>query len=141
MKQGICIGRDAAILKPFPHLTPGSGAQRESAAGPFGHIVSDRGYAMKYPATALAENSAALVLSQGKLVLCSGQSAYFELHTSRDRVRKGQRAYRIDETVLSCLSREKKMLFGLGRGRVQEQSFLSTQKYHEDLKDVWYKHM
>lgn len=135
MKQGIWIGRDAAILKPcFPHSTPRSGAQRESAAGAFGHIVSDGGYAMKYPAIALAENPAALVLSQGKLVLCAGQSAYSELLKTRDRVRKEQRAYRIDETVLSCLSREKKMLFGPGRGRVQEQSFLFTQKYHEDLK-------
>lgn len=43
---------------------------------------------MKYPATALAENPAALVLSQGKLVLCAGQGAYSKLLTSRDRVRK-----------------------------------------------------
>lgn len=97
---------------------------------------------MKYPATALAENPAALVLSQGKLVLRAGQGAYSKLLTNRDRVRKEERAYRIDETVLSCLSREK-MLFGPGRGRVQEQSSgtVSTQKYCEDLKGVWYKHM
>lgn len=82
-------GRDAAILKPcFPHPTLRSRAQRESAAGAFGHIASDGGYAMKYPATALAENPAALVLSQGKLVLCAGQGAYSKLLTSRDRVRK-----------------------------------------------------
>lgn len=118
------MGRDAAILKPcFPHPTPRSGALRKSAAGAFGHVVSGRGYAMEYPATALAENPAALVLSQGKPVLCAGQGAYSELLTSRDRVGKEGRAYRIDETVLSCLSREKKMVFGPGRGRVQEQSF------------------
>lgn len=73
---------------------------------------------MKYPAIALAENPAALVLSQGKLVLHAGQSAYSELLTSRDSVRKEERAYRTDEKLLSCLSREKKMLFGPGRGRV-----------------------
>lgn len=142
MKQGIWMGRDAAILKLcFPHPTPRSGAQRESAAGAFGHVVSDGGYAMKYPAIALAKNPAALVLSQGKLVLGAGQGAFSELLTNRDRVRKEERAYRIDEAVLLCLTREKKVLFGPGRGRVQEKSFLSTQKYHEDLKGFWYKLM
>lgn len=131
------MGRDAAVLKPcFPHATPRSGAQEESAAGAFGHAVADGGYAVEYPAIALAENPAALVLSQGKLALRAGQGPYSELLTSRDRVGKEGRAYRIRETVLSCLSREKMMLFGPGRGRVQEQSFLSTQKYHEGLKDV-----
>lgn len=68
------MGRDAAILNPcFPHPTPRSGAQRESAAGAFGHSVSGGGYAMKYPAFALAENPAALAVSQGQLVLGAGQ--------------------------------------------------------------------
>lgn len=90
MKQGIWMGRDAAILKPcFPHPTPRSGAQRESAAGAFGHVVSDGGYAMEYPATALAENPAALVLSQGKAVLCAGQGAYSELQAETGWGRRG----------------------------------------------------
>lgn len=92
---------------------------------------------MRYPAIALAKNPAALVLSQDKPVLRAGQGAYSELLPSRDRVRKEEG----DEAVLLCLSRGKMRLFGPGRGRVQEQSFLSTQKYHEVLTDFWCKHM
>jgi len=68
------MGRDAAILNLcFPHPTPKSGAQREPAAGAFGHGVSGRGYAVKYPAFAPAENPAAPVVSQGRLVLGARQ--------------------------------------------------------------------
>lgn len=68
------MGRDAAILNScFPEPTLRSGAQRESAAGAFGHSVSGGGYAMKYPAFALAENPAAPVVSQGQLALGARQ--------------------------------------------------------------------
>lgn len=72
-----------------------------------------------------------LVLDRAK------NGAYPKALTSRDRVGKEGRAYRIDETVLSHLSRGNKMVFGTGRSRIQEQRSLSTQKYHEatDLKN------
>lgn len=68
------MGREAAILKCcFPHPTPRSEAQSETAAGAFGQGASGKGYATKYPAFALAENPAGAVVSQGQLVLGAGQ--------------------------------------------------------------------